>query len=85
MFDGTNFIPTNISEWAIETAHSFKCSPNESPEIVSDISTFAIVKNGNLYLMKHKKVVPPLEFCVDQQLGNQNYFFRVMLYDHIAI
>lgn len=36
---------------------------------MSDVSTFAIVNNGNLFLMKHKMVKAPLQFCVDQQLG----------------
>ncbi|CAL8144430.1 unnamed protein product [Orchesella dallaii] len=58
-----------MAEWSIETDHSFKCPPNESAEIVSDVSRFAIISDGSLYLMKHRKVVPPLEFCVDTQLG----------------
>lgn len=60
---------SNMSEWEIAEAHQLHCGANSSAEIISDMNHFIFVTDGSLYLVHHKKVLSPMDFCVDQQLG----------------
>lgn len=63
-------VPTNISEWTIQISHSIECQEGERPEVVFNAQRFMLLKDGSLYVHDHNKVIPPLDFCVEHELGN---------------
>lgn len=62
---------TNISAWDIRVSHPVECAEDEKVEIVSDTRKFALLKDGSLYILEHKKVIPPLDYCTEQELGKK--------------
>ncbi len=62
-------VANNISEWEIQMSNKIECGPSERAEIIHDMKRFTVLKDGSLYVYDHQRIIQPLDYCVDLELG----------------
>lgn len=63
----------NISDWDVHMSNKIQCRAGERAEIIYDMRRFTVLKDGSLYVYAHQKIVRPLDYCIDQELGKKSY------------
>lgn len=62
-------IPNNISHWIIQESNKIECGHGERAEIIHDMKKFTVFNDGSLFVYDHERLIQPLDYCVDLELG----------------